>query len=61
MCIYIVLERWAIIRDGEQITGMNYRTQVIIPVLAVWAGDCMGEKTVFMPRYSSAQKYVASA
>ncbi len=28
-------EREAIIRDGELITGMNYRTQVIIPVLAV--------------------------
>ncbi len=35
ICIYIVLERDAIIREGELITRMNYRTQVIIPVLAV--------------------------
>ncbi len=39
---------------------MSYRTQVIIPVLSVRAGDVMwgggGGGAVFMPRCSSAQR-----
>ncbi len=32
---------------------MSFRTLVVIPVLAVQAGDGMGEKTVFMPAQRS--------
>ncbi len=41
---------------------MNYRTQVIIPVLASLGWRWHGEKKrFFMPRCSSAQRSVASA
>ncbi len=44
MCIYTILEKEAIIRGGEWITEINYRTQAMIPVLVVQAGDGMGGK-----------------